>query len=54
MDQLVKERDIVKESETPIIPIVIPVITIAVASTLGDKLCCETNSKNRREQISTP
>ena len=38
MDHLVKEKEIVKEHETPIIPTVILVITTSVASTLGEKL----------------
>ena len=35
MDQLVQEKETVKEIETPIIASVIPVISTVVASTLG-------------------
>ena len=38
LDQLVKEKEIVKEAEAPIIPSVIPVITTVVASTFGEKI----------------
>ena len=38
MDQLVQEKESVKETDTPIIPLVIPVITTTEASTLGEKL----------------
>ena len=38
MDQLVKEKKTVNETNAPIIPTVIPIITTAVASTLGEKL----------------
>ena len=38
LDQLVKEKEIVKEAKPPIIPTVILVITTAVTSTLGEKL----------------
>ena len=38
MDELVKEKETVKEIDAPIIPTVIPLITTAVVSTLGVKL----------------
>ena len=38
MDHLVKEKETIKEQETPIIPTTILVITTIVSSTLGDKL----------------
>ena len=38
MDQLVKEKETVNETNAPIIPTIIPVITIVVVSTLGEKL----------------
>ena len=38
MDKLVKEKETVKETDAPNIPTVIPVITTAVVSTLGEKL----------------
>ena len=38
MDKLVQERETVKEPKIPTFPTVIPVITIAVPSTLGENL----------------
>lgn len=38
LDIMMKEKEIVKETDTSTIPTVIPIITVVVPSTLGEKL----------------